>query len=69
MTQIAPTRSKTRRLAAVVAAFALAGLLGGCVVYPAGGYYYGNRGYYGGGYGGGYYAPYHRMDWDHDGWR
>lgn len=49
MTQVAPTRSKTRRLAAVVAAFALAGLLGGCVVYPAGpGYYHPH--YYGYGY-------------------
>lgn len=46
MTQIANTRSKPRRIAAIVAALALAGLLGGCVVYPAGpGYYHAH--YYG----------------------
>ena len=68
MTRNEETRSKPRRLAAVIAALALAGALGGCVVYPAGGYY-------GGGYGGGYYGgPYYgggfyHFDfdhWDHD---
>jgi hypothetical protein len=48
--------SKPRRLAALVAVLALAGALGGCVVYPAGGYYGG----------GGYYHHHH---WDRDGWR
>lgn len=43
MTRTEKTRSKPRRLAALVAALALAGALGGCVVYPAGpgyGYHY-----------------------------
>jgi len=54
MTRDTNTKSKPRRLAALVAALALAGALGGCVVYPAG--------YYGGGY------HYHHH-WDRDGWR
>jgi hypothetical protein len=33
------TKSKPRRFAALIAVLALAGALGGCVVYPAGGYY------------------------------
>lgn len=43
MTRNAKSRSKPRRLATLVAALALAGALGGCVVYPAG-YGYGYRG-------------------------
>ena len=58
MTRDTNTPSKPRRLAAVVAVLALAGALGGCVVYPAG--------YYGGGYGYGYHYHHH---WDHDDWR
>ena len=42
MTRNSNSRSKPRRLAAVIAALALAGVLGGCVVYPAG-YGYGYR--------------------------
>ncbi len=49
------TKPKPRRLAALVAVLALAGALGGCVIYPAGGYY-----------GGGYYHYHH---WGHDRWR
>jgi hypothetical protein len=60
MTRDTNTRSKPRRLAALIAVLALAGALGGCVVYPAGGYYGG--GYYGGGY-------YHHHHWDRDDWR
>jgi hypothetical protein len=48
MTRKTNTQSKPRRFAAVVAALALAGLLGGCVVYPAGpGYYHPHYGYHG----------------------
>jgi hypothetical protein len=54
MTRDTNTTSKPRRLAALVALLALAGALGGCVVYPAGGYY-----------GGGYHGHY----WGHAGWR
>ena len=54
MTRDTNTKSKPHRLAALVAVLALAGALGGCVVYPAGGYY-----------GGGYYHHH----WDRDGWR
>jgi hypothetical protein len=54
MTRDTHTKSKPRRLAALVAVLALAGALGGCVVYPAGGYY-----------GGGYHGHY----WGHAGWR
>ena len=54
MTRDTNTKSKPRRLAALVAVLALAGALGGCVVYPAGGYY-----------GGGYHGHY----WGHAGWR
>jgi hypothetical protein len=54
MTRDTNTKSKPRRVAALVAALALVGALSGCVVYPAGGYY-----------GGGY----HYHHWDHDGWR
>jgi hypothetical protein len=54
MTRDPHTKSKPRRLAALVAVLALAGALGGCVVYPAGGYY-----------GGGYYHHHG----DRDGWR
>jgi hypothetical protein len=39
MTRTTKTHSKQRRLTALVAALALAGVLSGCVVYPAGGYY------------------------------
>jgi hypothetical protein len=46
MTRNSNSRSKTRRLTAVIAALALAGVLGGCVVYPAG-YGYGYRYHYG----------------------
>jgi hypothetical protein len=50
MTRIANSPSKPRRLAAVIAALALAGVLSGCVVYPAGpgyGYHYHyDRGYW-----------------------
>jgi uncharacterized membrane protein len=53
MTRDTTTKSKPRRLAALVAVLAIAGALSGCVVYPAGGYYYG----------GGYHAHHH---W---GWR
>ena len=53
MTRNTSTKSKPRRLATLVAVLALAGALGGCVVYPAGGYY-----------GGGYHHH-----WDRDGWR
>jgi hypothetical protein len=60
MTRDTNTKSKPRRLAALIAVLALAGALGGCAVYPAGGYYGG--GYYGGGY-----HNYHH--WDHDHWR
>ena len=56
MTHDTNSKSKPRRLAALVAVLALAGALGGCVVYPAGGYYGG----------GGYYHHHH---WDRDGWR
>jgi hypothetical protein len=42
MTRNANSRSKPRRLAAVIAVLALAGVLGGCVVYPVG-YGYGYR--------------------------
>ena len=62
MTRDMHTQSKTRRLAALVAVLALAGVLGGCVVYPAGGYYGGGYGYYGGGYA-------HHHHGDRDGWR
>jgi len=54
MTRDTHTKSKPRRLAALVAVLALAGALGGCVVYPAGGYY-----------GGGHHGHY----WGHAGWR
>jgi hypothetical protein len=54
MTRDTNTTSKPRRLAALVALLALAGALGGCVVYPAGGYY-----------GGGHHGHY----WGHAGWR
>jgi hypothetical protein len=43
MTRNPNSRSTPRRLAAVIAVLALAGVLGGCVVYPAGygyGYHY-----------------------------
>jgi hypothetical protein len=41
MTRNTNSSSKPRRVAAVVAALALAGLLSGCVVYPGGpGYYH-----------------------------
>jgi hypothetical protein len=53
MTRNTNTKSKPRRVAALIAVLALAGALGGCVVYPAGGYY-----------GGGYHHH-----WDRDGWR
>jgi hypothetical protein len=46
MTRNANIASKPRRLAAVIAVLALAGALGGCVVYPAGGGYYGGYGHY-----------------------
>jgi hypothetical protein len=52
MTRATKTQSKPRRLAAVVAALALAGVLSGCVVYPAGGYY-----------GGGYHHAHHYWGW------
>jgi hypothetical protein len=66
MTRDTNTKSKPRRLAALIAVLALAGALGGCVVYPGGGYYGG--GYYGGGYG--YYGGYHHeRHWDRDHWR
>ena len=54
MTRDTNTKSKPRRVAALVAALALVGVLSGCVVYPAGGYY-----------GGGYHGHY----WGHAGWR
>ena len=60
MTRNVKTRSKPRRLAGVIAALALAGALGGCVVYPAGPGY----GYYGGGYH--YFGGFH--DRDHGFW-
>ena len=48
MTQNTNTQSKPRRLAVVIAALGLAGLLSGCVVYPAGpGYYHAHAHYYG----------------------
>lgn len=50
MTQNANTRSKPRRLAAVIAALALTGVLSGCVVYPAGPGYYGYHYHHDGGY-------------------
>ncbi|HEY1505255.1 MAG TPA: hypothetical protein VGF92_13200 [Stellaceae bacterium] len=53
MTRNPNTKSKPRRLAALIAVLALAGTLGGCVVYPAGGYY-----------GGGYHHH-----WGYYGWR
>lgn len=40
MTRDTNTKSKPRRLAAVIAALALAGVLGGCVIAPAPGYYH-----------------------------
>lgn len=46
MTRKLATASKTRRFSAVVAALALAGLLAGCVVYPAGPGYYGHPHYW-----------------------
>jgi hypothetical protein len=46
MTLNAIPRSKPRRIAAVAAALAIAGLLSGCVVYPAGGYYGGGHHHY-----------------------
>jgi hypothetical protein len=55
MTRDTNTKSKPRRLAALIAVLALAGALSGCVVYPAGGYYGGGGGYY--------------HHWGHDGWR
>lgn len=55
MTRDTQSKSKPRRLAALVAVLALAGALGGCVVYPAGGYYGG--------------AGYHYHHWDRGGWR
>jgi hypothetical protein len=39
MTHDTNTKSKPRRFAALIAVLALAGALGGCVVYPGGGYY------------------------------
>ena len=54
MTRDTKTKSKPRRVAALIAVLAVAGALSGCVVYPAGG-----------NYGGGY----HYHHWDHDGWR
>jgi hypothetical protein len=54
MTRNANTKSKPRRVAALIAALALAGALGGCVVYPAGGYH--------GGYG--YDGGYHHHYWN-----
>jgi uncharacterized membrane protein len=65
MTRDTKPKSKPRRLTALIAVLALAGALGGCVAYPAGGYYGG--GYYGGGYYGG--GHHHEHHWDHDRWR
>jgi hypothetical protein len=51
MTRHTNTKSKKSRIAAVVAALALAGVLSGCVIAPAPGFY----GYYGPHYHGGYW--------------
>jgi hypothetical protein len=45
MTHDTNTKSKSRRLAALVAVFALAGALCGCVVAPVGPGYYGHAHY------------------------
>ena len=48
MTRDTNIKSKKSRIAAVVAALALAGVLSGCVIAPAPGYYYGpHYGYHG----------------------